>query len=255
MSRTSRLFELIGVLRARRTPVTALDLACELEVSPRSIYRDIDTLRSLGAPIEGQAGVGFQLRDGFFLPQFAFSPEELDVLILGLDWVRERADPVLARCSASALAKILSARSNGGAAGYEPQGLIAAASRSMQADPPQVASLREAIRRQRKLAIRYEDGSGVVSKRTVWPIAIVYFDDVRVLAAWCELKSAFRHFRVDRVLETAMLEERYPGRRQSLVSRWRQQDRDWRSLLTLSDTPGTYQASEASALGAAAKDG
>jgi predicted DNA-binding transcriptional regulator YafY len=93
MSRTTRLFELLGVLRARRMPVTALDLARELGVSQRSIYRDIETLRSLGAPLEGQAGVGYCLREGFFLPQFAFSPDELDALILGLGWVRQRADP------------------------------------------------------------------------------------------------------------------------------------------------------------------
>jgi predicted DNA-binding transcriptional regulator YafY len=88
MSRTSRLFELINVLRARRTPVTALYLARELGVSQRSIYRDIETLRSLGAPLDGQAGIGYCLREGFFLPEFAFSSDELDALILGLGWVR-----------------------------------------------------------------------------------------------------------------------------------------------------------------------
>ena len=236
MSRTSRLFELIGVLRARRMAVTASELADELGVSQRSIYRDIDTLRALGAPIEGQAGVGFALREGFFLPQLAFSPDEMDVLVLGLGWVRERADPALARSSESALAKILSARSQGAATGHEPPALVAAASLSRSADPLQVAVLRDAIRRQRKVAIAYQDAQGASSERTVWPIAIVYFDDTRVLAAWCERRSAFRHFRVDRVQVTAVSEERYPGRRQSLVVQWRQQDRDWRSILTVSGT-------------------
>jgi predicted DNA-binding transcriptional regulator YafY len=241
------LFELIGVLRIRRTPVTALDLARELNVSPRSIYRDIDTLRSLGAPIEGQAGVGFELRQGFFLPQFAFSKDELDVLVLGLSWVRERADPILARCTESALAKLLSVRSNDTAAGAGPPALVAAASQSRPADSPQVALLRDAIRRQRKVAIGYQDGSGAFSERTIWPVAIVYFDDVRVLAAWCELKSAFRHFRVDRVKMRAVLDERYPGRRHALVARWREQDRDWRPLLTDSDTVGGYRTLDAPA--------
>jgi predicted DNA-binding transcriptional regulator YafY len=236
MSRTSRLLELIGVLRARRMPVTALDLASELSVSQRSIYRDIDTLRSLGARIDGQAGIGFQLREGFFLPQFAFSQDELEALVLGLGWVRERADAGLARSSESALAKILTAGVDDTAAAQQVPAGVAAASRSRLADPPQAASLRDAIRRQRKVAIRYEDVAGAASERTIWPIAIVYFDDVRVLAAWCELKSGFRHFRVDRVAVTAILEERYPGRRHSLVTQWRQQDRDWRSLLTVSDT-------------------
>ena len=92
MSKISRLFEMLGMLRARRRPVTALELAEELGVSERSVYRDVETLRLLGAPLDGQAGVGFVLREGFFLPNFAFSPEELDALVLGLGWVRERAD-------------------------------------------------------------------------------------------------------------------------------------------------------------------
>lgn len=240
MSRTSRLFELLGVLRARRMPVTALDLARELAVSPRSIYRDIDTLRSLGAPIEGQAGIGYCLKEGFFLPELAFSPEELDALTLGLGWVRQRADPALARCSESALVKILSAKNDGSTIAQSPA-VVPAASASKRADPPQAALLRDAIRRQRKVAIGYEDAEGSLSDRTVWPIAIVYFDDVRVLAAWCERRDAFRHFRIDRLRVKTVLEERYPGRRQSLVAQWRQQDRDWRSMLTISDTPARYQ--------------
>jgi predicted DNA-binding transcriptional regulator YafY len=169
------------------------------------------------------------LREGFFLPQFAFSPDELDALILGLGWVRQRADPALAQCSESALAKILSARNNGSSMSDEPPALVTAASASGLMDPPQVALLRDAIRRQRKVAISYEDAQGSLSDRTIWPIAIVYFDDVRVLAAWCEHRSAFRHFRVDRLHLRTILEARYPGRRQSIVTRWRQQDRDWRS--------------------------
>lgn len=236
MSKTSRLFEMIGVLRARRRPVTAIELARELGVSERSIYRDIETLRSLGAPVDGQAGVGYVLNEGFFLPQFAFSPEELEALVLGLGWVQQRADPDLVRSSESALAKVLSARSNGPAQTGESPALVAA-SASERVDPPQAAMLRDAIRRQRKVSIRYEDAQGAQSDRIIWPIAIVYFDDVRVLAAWCEERSAFRHFRVDRVVVKAILEERYPGRRQSLVTRWQQQDRDWRSILTVSDAP------------------
>lgn len=238
MSRTSRLFELIDVLRVRRMPVTALDLSCELGVSQRSIYRDIETLRALGAPIEGQAGVGYRLREGFFLPHFAFTQDELDVLVLGLGWVRERADPTLARCSESALAKILSARRGDAAAGAEPPALLAAAPVSRRDDPPPAAALRDAIRRQRKVAISYEDGHGASSDRIVWPIAIVYFDDVRVLAAWCERRSDYRHFRVDRIRVNAVLEERYPGRRHTLFARWREQDRDWRAMLTVSGTVG-----------------
>jgi predicted DNA-binding transcriptional regulator YafY len=253
MSRTSRLFELINVLRARRTPVTALYLARELGVSQRSVYRDIETLRSLGAPLDGQAGVGYCLREGFFLPEFAFSSDELDALILGLGWVQQRADPALAQGSESALAKILSARNNGSSVSGEPPALTAA-SASELTDPPQVALLRDAIRRQRKVAISYEDAQGALSDRTIWPIVIVYFDNVRLLAAWCERRSDFRHFRVDRLHVKAVSEERYPGRRQSIVTRWRQQDRDWRSMLTVSDTSTGYPLTDALTPGAMSKE-
>ncbi|MBW6532077.1 YafY family transcriptional regulator [Sphingomonas sp. RRHST34] len=235
MSRTSRLFELIGVLRARRLPVTAAELSAELGVSPRSVYRDIDTLRALGAPIEGQAGVGYRLGAGFFLPQLAFTQDELDVLALGLGWVRERGDPELVRSGESALAKIEAARASGAMPDGASPALLAAASLSRRADAEQVAVLRHAIGRQRKVAITYRDAAGTATERVIWPIAIVYFDEVRVLAAWCERRSAFRHFRVDRVAVLAVLDERYLGRRHALFVRWREQDRDWRSLLSISD--------------------
>ncbi|MCJ9749100.1 YafY family transcriptional regulator [Neorhizobium sp. BETTINA12A] len=231
-------------------PVTAQYLARELGISRRSVYRDIETLRSLGAPLDGQAGIGYRLGEGFFLPEFAFSSDELDAVILGLGWVRQRADPALAQGSERALAKILSARKNGPATNDAPPALVTAASASERKDPPQVALLRDAIRRQRKVAISYEDTHGTLSDRAVWPIAIVYFDDVRVLAAWCERRSAFRHFRVDRVQLTTVSEERYPGGRLSLARQWRQQDRDWRSMMTVSDTSGRYPPTGAVAPGA-----
>ncbi len=234
MSRTSRLFEMLGVLRARRRPVTALELAEELGVSERSVYRDVETLRLLGAPLDGQAGVGFVLREGFFLPNFAFSPEEMDALILGLGWVQQRADPALAQSSESALAKIFASRVDRPSTADHTPALMTAASVSERSDPAQVASLRQAIRQLRKVSISYQDTAGSITERVVWPMTIVYFDDVRVLAAWCEKRTAFRHFRVDRVQTAIMLDERYPERRPSLMRRWREQDRDWRSLLTVS---------------------
>jgi predicted DNA-binding transcriptional regulator YafY len=235
-------------------PVTADDLARDLGISPRSIYRDIETLRSLGAPIDGQAGIGFRLGDGFFLPEFALLPEEIDALILGLGWVRQRADPALARNSESALAKILATAGSASVGHEDPPPFFSAASLSQRMDPPQVAQLRDAVRRQRKVAISYEDAQGARSERIIWPIAIVYFDDVRVLAAWCEAKAAFRHFRVDRVRVSTMLDERYPGRRHALVKKWRQQDRDWRAILTVSGGETAYQKADAPPDGARSKE-
>lgn len=228
---------MLSVLRARRLPITASELGAELGISKRSVYRDIDTLRLLGAPLDGQAGMGYLLRDGFFLPQFAFTAEEMDALILGLGWVRQRGDPTMAKGSDSALAKILSAsgEANTFADALPPQ--FSAASVSERTDPPLVQPLRVATRLQRKVTIDYADAQGRLTHRTLWPIAIVYFDDVRVLAAWCEHRSAFRHFRVDRIKAAQVSDERYPERRHSLFRRWRAQDRNWRALLTVSDTP------------------
>lgn len=254
MTRTSRLLELIDMLRMRRLAATASDLAEQMGVSPRSIYRDIETLRSLGAPIEGQAGVGYRLRDGFFLPPFSFTQNELDVLILGLSWVREQTDPKLSQSSERALAKIMFAANRGNAPMPEAPALLAAASTSRPDDPAAVAALRDAIRRQHKVSITYEDLRGAASDRIIWPIAMVYFDDVRVLAAWCELRSAYRHFRVDRIKVTEVLEERYPGQRHVLYARWREQDRDWRSMLTVSDTVQAYNPADMPASGTNLKD-
>jgi predicted DNA-binding transcriptional regulator YafY len=235
MSRTSRLFEMLSVLRAKRTPVTALDLARELGVSQRSVYRDIETLRLLGAPLDGQAGVGFMLKEGFFLPHFAFSADELDAIRLGLEWVQQRADPALVQSGESAMAKILSVRDERAASSATSLPLMVAATASERTDPAHVAPMRDAIRRQMKMSIDYQDAEGRTTQRTIWPIALVYFDDVRILAAWCEQRVAFRHFRVDRVSAASVLNERYPERRAVLIKRWQEQDRDWRAMLTVSD--------------------
>ena len=240
MSRVSRLFELISILRARRTPVTASQLAHELGISQRSIYRDIETLRSLGAPLEGQAGIGYCLGKTFFLPEFAFSTNEMDALILGLSWVQQRGDNALSQCSESVLAKILTTRNDDPIMSHEPPVLVTAASAFDSVPCPEVALLRDAIHRQRKVSIGYEDAHGLLSERTIWPVIIVYFDDVHILAAWCEHRAAFRNFRVDRLKVKGISEELYPGQRQSLVTRWMQQDRDWRSLLTVSGTSPGY---------------
>ncbi len=157
MVRTNRLFEHLGILRARKMPITAVQLADELGVSPRSIYRDAETLRSLGAPLDGEAGIGYQLRPGFFLPEFAFSPDEMDAPILGLGWVQLRADQDLARSSESALAKILSAKGRSAETIDGAPTLAPVASITENTDPPQAAVLRDAIRQQRKVEIVYRD--------------------------------------------------------------------------------------------------
>lgn len=224
MRRTERLFELLDQLRARKTPVTAEQLAGELGISRRSIYRDIDTLRAIGAPIDGEAGVGFRLLAGFLLPPLMLTPDELDALALGASWVRQRADPALATAAETALAKIGAVLPKSAATLGEMPALVTAAPANAPADAASTALVRDAIRRQCKIAVNYCDSEGRCSSRVLWPIAIAYFDDARLLAAWCETRSAFRHFRLDKLTEATLLGERYPERRVRLLKRWREQD-------------------------------
>jgi predicted DNA-binding transcriptional regulator YafY len=224
MSRTERLFDLIDLLRSRRMPVTADQLSADLGVSSRSVYRDINTLRALGASIDGEAGIGYQLRPGFLLPPLMLTSDELDALTLGASWVGQRADPALAAAARSALAKINTVLPDASRPLSVAPPLMAATPNTVPADPVSATLMREAIRKQRKVRIVYRDADGCISKRTVWPIALAYLDDIRILAAWCEARGAFRHFRMDRLQGIVMLDDRYPERRDRLFRRWREQD-------------------------------
>jgi predicted DNA-binding transcriptional regulator YafY len=225
VSRTGRLFQLMDALRGNRRPVTAAALAEQLGVSERTIYRDIQTLGQLGAPVDGSAGVGYMLRTGFFLPPLMFDADELEALVLGARWVRHQGDPALSTAAQRALAKIATATPSdlrdhmAETSLWVPVGPTAA-----QVDPF-VQPAREAIRRQCKLRIGYRDESGSPSERIVWPFALAFFEGRRVLAAWCELRNAMRHFRVDRIAQAEVSRERYPTPRHELIRQWRQQHR------------------------------
>lgn len=224
MRRVERLFDLIDRLRTRRRPVTADQLASELGMSARSIYRDIDTLRAIGAPIEGEAGVGFRLLPGFLLPPLMLTDDEMDALALGAIWVQQRADPALAAAAGTALAKIGAVLPDTSLVPGEAPILVTAAPASQPADAASAALLRAAVRQERKIAVDYRDLQDRESRRILWPIAIAYFDDARILTAWCETRAAFRHFRLDRLAGVTLLDERYPERRARLLKRWRESD-------------------------------
>ncbi|HEX8614346.1 MAG TPA: YafY family protein [Telluria sp.] len=221
MSRTNRLFLLLDALRGHRRPVTAAVLAGRLGVSERTIYRDIQTLSELGAPVQGEAGVGFMMRAGLFLPPLMFSTDELEALVLGARWVRRQGDDALADAASNALAKIATATPK------DLRDCIAETSLWVPVGPgtPEttvfVRPAREAIRDQHKLRIGYRDAGGAVTERTVWPFALAFFEGARVLAAWCELRGANRHFRIDRIASAACGGERYPAHRRDLLKRWR----------------------------------
>jgi predicted DNA-binding transcriptional regulator YafY len=222
MSRTGRLFMLMDAMRGYRRPVTAARLAEQLGVSERTIYRDIQTLAGLGAPVAGEAGVGYMLKPGFFLPPLMFGADELEALVLGARWVRRQGDEALAQAASNALAKIAAATPKdlrddmADTSLWVPLGLDQPAASDIHVRP-----VREAIRYQHRLRMSYCDEHGAPSDRVVWPFALAFFEGRRLLAAWCELRLAFRHFRIDRIAAVESLQERYPARRHELLKTWR----------------------------------
>lgn len=221
MNKTERLFALIDVFRRHRRAVTASVLAEEMQVSVRTIYRDVQTLIGLGAPIDGEAGLGYLLRPGFFLPPLMFQAAELEALRLGARWVERQADADLARAASNAIAKIAMAT---------PEDLrdqldsIALFAWPRTTEPKRLAVLpliREAIRKEEKVAIIYVSPDGSRTERTIWPLAIAFYQQPS-LGAWCELRQDYRSFRVDRIESASATTARLPERRATLFKAYLQ---------------------------------
>ena len=222
MSRSERLLDLLQVLRRHRRPVSGRVLAQELAVSIRTLYRDIATLQAQGAPIQGEAGVGYVLQAGFMLPPLMFSEDEIEALVLGSRWVADRADDRLAAAARNALAKIAAVLPADLRQELDTSALLVGPGACIIADTVDLAVIRTAIRSERKLILSYQDQGGDVSRRTIWPFALGFFDRVRVAVAWCELRQDFRHFRTDRMSDLSATDMRYPRRRQALLKEWRE---------------------------------
>jgi predicted DNA-binding transcriptional regulator YafY len=220
MSRAQRLLDLIQVLRRHRQPVSGRDLAAATGVSLRTLYRDIATLQAQGAPIDGEAGIGYVLAPGFMLPPLMFSEEEIEALVLGSRWVADRADPELAAAARDALAKIGAVLPADLRERMDSTNLLIGPS-TPPADAADLGTIRQAIRTERKLDIGYRDAQDRVTARIVWPFALGFFERVRVVIAWCELRNGFRHFRTVRIAGMSLTAIRYPRRRQVLLKDWR----------------------------------
>lgn len=225
MRRAERLFELIQVLRRSSRPLTAAQIAEQLETSKRTVYRDIASLIGQRVPIRGEAGIGYLLDRGFDLPPLMLTPDEIEALVLGAELVKVHADPSLASAAIDLLTKV---------AHILPKGLRDIIDEPSVGTPPKrddpkkpesfdVARLRSWSRQGRKLRIRYIDERGASSTRTVWPFMLGYVLTTRVLIAWCELRAGFRFFRTDRLAEVAFLDEPYPEGRAKLRRRWLEQ--------------------------------
>jgi predicted DNA-binding transcriptional regulator YafY len=220
MSRSHRLFDLMQVLRRHRGTVSGEVLARETGVSLRTIRRDIATLQSIGAHIEGEAGVGYILRPDFLLPPLSFTEEEVQALVVGAQWVSRHADEALALAVQNALAKINGVLPAAMRAELDDNALYIFRKRK-DASVFDLAQVRRAMREQRKMHIGYADDSGAVSQLTLWPIMLGFVESQRLIAAWCEESGDFRRIRTDRIVTVDFLEERYPRARRQLVKEWR----------------------------------
>ena len=214
MRRADRLFQLVQLIRGRRL-TTAAFLAQRLEVSERTVYRDVADLQHQGVPIEGEAGVGYRLGAGFELPPLMFTQDEASALVAAARLAQSWVDPALARDIETGLGKILSVLPAAARVSAEALALYAPAMGMDNALRARLQTLREAVQSHNKLQLSYSDVSGDASERTVRPLGCFYWGKVWTLSTWCELRNDFRGFRVDRMNAIAVLPERFrdePGK-------------------------------------------
>jgi predicted DNA-binding transcriptional regulator YafY len=223
MRRADRLFRIIQVLRRKRRPVTAHEIAEELEASARTIYRDIAQLMADRVPIRGEAGIGYILEGGFDMPPLMLTPDEIEAAMLGAQWVMTRGDPALARAAGDLVAKIGVVIPEHLRPLLMEPALTPLTSHKGPLDTIDMARVRAAIRMQGKIALVYRDESERESHRVIWPIAVSYWDAVRLIVAWCEMRKGFRHFRTDRVVMAEFQDARYPTPRPKLRAQWKKE--------------------------------
>ena len=226
MRRADRLFQIIQILRRSTRPLTAAALAEELEVSKRTVYRDVADLIGQRVPIDGEAGLGYLLASDYDMPPLMLTPDEIEAVTLGAQWVAGRSDKVLSNAARDVIAKI---------AAVVPERLRPFIVEPSVGVKPTIvepekgidaSSLRSAIRNGRKLRLRYLSEAGEETERTVWPVILGYAETSRLLVAWCELRQSFRHFRTDRMIEAETLDEMIGLRQGELRRRWQR----WREV-------------------------
>lgn len=221
MTRAERLFQLTSLFLLRQFAVTAAELAQTFHVSARTIYRDIASLQRQGVPIEGEAGIGYILRRGYTLPPLAFTYDERAAITLGLSWAIANGDAALGSASRSALSKIAAAVCRSSEELTRDAAVVVPRRLAASPDDRLLICLRRSIRNRRKMHIEYSDAAGTRSDRTIWPVAIGYFATTKLVAAWCELRCGFRHFRTDRVAQWSTTNVSFPASRSELFERWR----------------------------------
>jgi len=220
MRKASRLFEIIQILRLARRPVTAAAMAESLEVTSRSIYRDIAALQGMRVPIEGERGMGYILRPGFDLPPLMFSIEETEAIVLALALLDRTGDAGLKAAVGRVGRKIAAAMPPPLRQTLNANALHAWGTVTPTPDGIDLALVRQAIRDEQKLEISYRDQLGRGTTRTIQPLALIYYSEVANVVAWCELRQALRHFRTDRVERSTLTGATFKGEGERLRNEW-----------------------------------
>ncbi len=226
MRRTTRLFEIIQLLRVARKPMTAEAIATQLEVAKRTIYRDIASLQALSVPIHGEAGIGYVMRSGYDLPPLMLSIEEVEALVVALGLLERTNDRGLKAAAGSIRAKIATVLPTANREPIDKTRLFVPQWVHPAPVSIDLAAIRLAIRDERKLLLHYADAEGRESRRLVRPIAMVYYVEVMHVVAWCELRRDFRSFRADRIRHCELSEQRFEGESAALRAAWETRQRE-----------------------------
>ncbi|HEX7035131.1 MAG TPA: YafY family protein [Pseudomonadales bacterium] len=209
MRPADRLFQIVLHLGRGRV-VTARYLAEQLGVSDRTIYRDIQDLVRSGVPIDGEAGVGYRLRRGFQVPPLMFDEGELQALVFGVRVAQAYGDPEMAKAAERVLAKIDAVLPERLRGELDSKRLVVPRQTLPPGASEVLGDVREAINRRVRLFLDYSDANGQSTERIVWPLTLAYWGQTWTLGAWCELRQAFRSFRIDRIAGARPLMSRFP---------------------------------------------
>lgn len=209
MSRAARLLDIIQILRGAKSPLRACDVAAELEVHTRTIYRDIATLKARRVPIDGAAGLGYILRPGYELPPLAFTPDEMEAIIIGAKLVRRTGDTELQKAARSVVLKVKAVTTGNLVRQTADDAFFVSDFGAPRSKFVDMAKVRRAIRDQRKIRIRYTDEHGTRSERIIQPVGVAYYIEVDLIHAWCELREDYRHFRIDRIAGINFLKQSF----------------------------------------------
>lgn len=209
MNQTERLLHIVNLLRNRHTVFTAQQLACELGVSLRTIYRDIQKLELSGIPIEGEAGVGYRLHRSVNLPPLMFDAEEVEALMLGVQMVRAWSDKQLSASANSALNKIIGALPSDLKHIGESLPFQVPTFAEFKEDTNPSPQIRAAIKNKQAIELKYSDNHNAITSRKVYPLGLFFWGNVWTLAAWCELRKSYRAFRLDRIQTLTLTQDSF----------------------------------------------